>query len=192
MATCLEVVTDALHLARVIPIAREPKGAEAVKGMRCLQSLYDSWVTGGMFGRLEDVFLDADDDAQEGKRYYVSTGVTLTPATSEYFPEDETEARQPRDLAIYETVSDDGRSVQLYDRTAWVELTGLALEDEAPLSGRGAMGLSAALAVSGAFASMFGSGQGVNPDIRMLAANFLSSLSFKRGATFDRGTADYF
>jgi hypothetical protein len=37
-----------------------------------------------MFGTLEDVYLDGDDTAEEGKRYYIPSGFTLTDATSEY------------------------------------------------------------------------------------------------------------
>ncbi len=193
MALCSEIIADALRLSRVIGVRREPKGPEAEAGMSCLQSLYDGWIANGQFGRLEDTWLDGDGTAQEGKRYYVAAGTTLTGASDEYTPEDETEPRQPRDLSIFEVNETDGdRYVQLYDRDGWVELTGLELSSVAPLSSRGAMGLAACLAISGAFSSMFGTGQGINPDVRMLAGNFLQALSFKRGTTRDAVGAEYF
>lgn len=193
-ATCSDVVTAALRLARVIAVNKDPKAAESERGLECLQSLYDSWVSTGMFGRLEDVYLTADDTAEEGKRYLLSSGVTLTEPTT-ISAEDSADgvARQPRDLSLYEKLTDTGtRSVRLYDRTGWVDLLNLALADVAPLSSRGMMGLAAALAISGGFTAMFGLGQGINPDVRALAAQFMASLSYKLGSTRDRSQAEYF
>jgi hypothetical protein len=82
------------------------------------------------------------------------------------------------------------RTVRLYDRTAWVDMIGLALTDVAPLSGRGAYGLAAALAVSGGFIDMFGSEP--SPAVLARAKRFLSNLSHKLGSTRDRLTPDYF
>ncbi len=204
MATCLEIIGDALRLARVIGIGKEPRGAEAEAGMRCLQSLYDGWVSNGMFGRLTDEYLDAGTAAQEGRRYCAPAGVTVTDATDSYEPVDSDyagygtvgytgETRQPRDLAIYEVQHASGdRFVKLYDRDRWVEMTGLDLSDDAPLSGRGHMGLAACLAINGAFSAMFGTGQDVNPDVRGLAAQFIHDLSYRRGSTQDRAAGEYF
>jgi hypothetical protein len=194
MATCLDVVSAALRLARVIAVNREPKASESERGMECLQSLYDQWVASGMFGRLEDTYLTANDTAQEGKRYLLAAGITLTEPTT-IAAEDSADgiARQPRDLALYEKLTSTGtRTVRLYDRAAWTELTNLALTDLAPLSGRGFMGLAACLALSGGFSAMFGVGQGINPDVRSLANNFLAGLSYKLGSTRDRSQAEYF
>jgi hypothetical protein len=140
MATCLDIITYAMRQARILGAGKDPKAAESEEGMVALQSLYDQWRTGGMFGRLEDTYLDADDDAFEGKRYYIPAGITLTAATSEYVDADAV-LRQPRDLALYETVTSTGtHAAKLYDRTAWVNLLGLTTTDVAPLSGRNAYG----------------------------------------------------
>lgn len=201
--TCLDIVTTALRLGRIIPVGRDPKAAEMQLGLDCLQSLYDQWVAGGMFGRLTDVYLTADATAQEGKRYYVPAGVTLTDATSDYVPKDcgpfdygfiscaDGTTRQPRDLAIYEKLTSTGtRTVKLYDRTAWVNLLDLALSDLAPLSSRGKIGLSSALATSGAFLAAFGA-QPI-PEVRATAGQFMASLSYKMGSTQDRAPTEYF
>lgn len=193
MATCQETVTAALRLARVIGVSASPTSSESDRGLECLQSLYDGWVTGGMFGELEDVYLDSSDTAEEGKRYFVPTGYTLTDTTSIYV-DAEGNTRQPRDLSLYESLTEAGtRTVKLYDRTAWVSMTGLTLASTAPLSNRGMMGLAAVLATSGAFAAMFGANALIDPDIRQLAAQFRGNIIGKSGSTQDtEGGVDYY
>jgi hypothetical protein len=192
MTTCRDVITYALRMTKVIRSGGTPTSSEASDGMVALQSFYDQLVANGMFGRLEDVYLEEDDTALEGKRYFVPTGITLTAATSVFEAEDGA-TRQPRDLALYESLTQAGvRSVQLYDRTAWVEMTGLELSDDAPLASRGAFALAAAFALSGGFAAMFGSAARIEPDTRMLGAKFMGGLSYKLGSTQDRRAAVYF
>lgn len=191
-ATCLDIITYAMRQARVLGPGKEPKAAEAEEGLVALQSFYDELVQGGMFGRLEDSYLTADDTAEEGKRYLLASGVTLTEPTT-VAAEDSADgiARQPRDLSVYEKVTSAGvRSVRLYDRTAWVDLIGLASSDIAPLSDRGAYGLASALATSGGFIDMFGAE--LSPVVLARAKRFLSNLSHKLGSTRDRLTPDYF
>jgi hypothetical protein len=183
-------VTNALRLARVISSGETLSADEANDGLSCLQSLYDQWLHNAMFGRLEDVYLDADDVAEEGKRYYVPAGFTLTPATSDYV-DSCANIRQPRDLSVYESFDGTTRTVRLYDRTQWVDLLGLTLNSEAPLSARGEMGLSACLAISGAFAAMFGDTATLNPDVRRLAQVFTGQIMDKSTTQNDSG-AEYF
>lgn len=191
MATCLDIVTDALKLARILSSGGVPSAPEGEDGMNALQSFYDGLVFGGMFGELEDVYLDEDDTALEGKRYFVPTGYTLTDATSVYTT-DLNVTRQPRDLALYEVLTEAGtRSVKLYDRSEWVELTGLELSDTAPLSKRGRFGLAAALAISPAFAAMFGDTATLNPDVRRAGAMFVGRL-MSPASTQDRAGVEYF
>lgn len=193
-ATCLDIITSALKLARVLRSGGIPKAADAEDGMDCLQSFYDECIANGVFGRLEDVYLTADDTAQEGKRYLLASGVTLTEPTT-IAAEDTVDGveRQPRDLAIYEKLTSTGtRTVRLYDRTGWVNLLGLATTDAAPLSSRGKMGLAACLATSGAFCAMFGDTAAMNPDVRAAANRFKTSLCYKQGSTRDRAASEYF
>jgi hypothetical protein len=191
-ATCLDIITYAMRQTKVLGPGKEPKGAEAEEGMVALQSFYDEMVANAMFGRLEDSYLTADDTAEEGKRYLLDTGVTLTEPTV-IAAEDSADgvARQPRDLSLYEVVDSAGaRSVRLYDRSAWVDLIDLELSDIAPLSGRGAYGLAAALATSGGFIDMFGAEP--SPAVLARATRFLSNVSHKLGSTRDRATPDFF
>jgi hypothetical protein len=204
MATCLDIITHALKLTKVLPSGGTPSAAETADGLACLQSLYDGFVSGGMFGKLTDLYLTEDTDAQEGYRYYVPAGITLTAATNDYVPttgdfyserdygsECVGDTRQPRDLAIYESLTSTGtRTVKLYDRTAWVDLLDLASTDTAPLSSRGAMGLAACLATAGAFNDMFG-GE-IGPGVQILANQFVRNIMGKVGSTQDSPGADYF
>lgn len=190
MATCLDIITYAMRQSRILAPGKEPKANEAEEGLVALQSMYDGWRTGGMFGSLEDVYLDGDDIAEEGVRYFIPTGITLTAATSVYLDSNEV-TRQPRDLALYETLTQAGtQEAKLYDRTAWVDLLGLELSDDAPLSGRDAYGLAACLATSGGFTSMFG----VEPTQATIAKarDFKRSLSSKIGSTQDKSSGSYF
>jgi hypothetical protein len=190
MATCLDIVTNAMILRRILGIGKEPKAAEAALGMTALQSLYDQWRTGGMFGTLEDMYLEESETALEGKRYFVPTGLTLTDATSVY-EDEQGNTRQPRDLAMYESLTEAGtHSVKLYDRKEWVDLLGLELADTAPLSGRNSLGLAACLATSGGFVAAFG-GE-VSQEVVALARHFLRSIMDKGGTTQADRTADYF
>lgn len=186
MTTCRDIVTLALKMARAISPGEEPEASEAADGLCALQSLYDGWISSGMFGRLEDVYLGTDETAEEGKRYLLADGVTLTAPTT---IEDGGEERQARDMAVYEAVTHDGvRSVHLYDRYRWVAMLGLDLNSEAPLADRGASGLAACVAQS--FAEMFGAS--IGPETMRLAMQFRSALAGKHGTTRTRVEADWF
>lgn len=203
MATCLDIITLAMKQCRILPSGGTPSSAETTDGMTALQSLYDEWRTGGMFGALRDCYITADADAQEGHRYYVPAGVTLTDATNDYVPQfgdaySECDyasgigyTRQPRDMALYESVTSTGtHKAKLYDRTAWVDLLGLATTDTAPLADRNASGLAACLATSGGFMDMFGAQPG--PGTVALAQHFLRNVMGKIGSTQDNSGAEYF
>ena len=191
MATCTQVITYALQLAKVLPSGASATSDEAADGLVALQSLYDSWLTGGMFGELEDIYLEGNDIAEEGKRYYVPSGLTLTAPTSEYLDADGA-TRQPRDMAVYESLTAAGtRTAKIYDRTEWVDLLGLEAGDTAPLSKRDAWGLAACLATHGAFIASFGDEQ-VSPRVERLASRFLRNVMGKHGSTQDRLAGSYY
>jgi hypothetical protein len=190
MATCRDIITYAMRQAKILGIGASPKTAEATEGMIALQSLYDQWRTGGMFGTLEDVYLDGDDIAEEGKRYFVPTGYTLTAPTSIYLDGNE-EIRQPRDLSLYEALTQAGtQTAKVYDRTAWVSVLGLAQGDTAPLSSRNAHGLAACLAVSSPFVAIFGAEP--SPQVMNAARQFTRSLMGKQGSTQNTTPGTYY
>ena len=189
-STCLDIITDAMIMSRVLGIGKEPKAAEASRGMRALQSMYDEWRTGGMFGTLEDVYMTEDDVAEEGKRYFIPTGFTLTAPTSVY-TDSLGDTRQPRDMALYETLTQAGvQTAKLYDRTEWVDLLDLELSDIAPLSARNSDGLAACLATSGGFVAAFGAQ--VPEQVIALARHFRRNIISKAGSTQDHSGSDFF
>lgn len=197
MATCLEIITYALRMSKVIGIGKDPKAAEAQEGMVALQSLYDQWRAGGMFGTLTDKFLTESGTAKEGYRYLLDTGVTLTepttivPNSGADYGRETGEERQPRDLALYESVTQaDVQTARLYDRKEWVDLLDLELNDIAPLSGRNAYGLAACLATSGGFTAAFGAEP--SQPVIALARHFLRNVMGKDGSTQDREGGTYF
>jgi hypothetical protein len=190
VTTCLNIVTQALRLGKVVASGDSPSADEAADGLACLQSLYDAWIAAGMFGQLKDLYKAEAYSALEGERITAPSGVVVTFPTA--LP-DLTNGgnRAPRDLSCIETIIDGVRVVKIWDRTAWVALRGLALSDAAPLAERGAVGLSAALACSGAFLAEFGD-EGVSPRVERLARQFNGTLSYKAGTTQDISQAEYF
>lgn len=197
MTTVRDVVTLALKQARILAPGDAPSADEADDGLTAFQGMLDQWVNEGLFGKLTDEYLESSDTAKENRRYKLAAGVTLTiPETiqgdgGDYGAEgNTTEERQPFDLAIIESVTSAGvRSVKLRDRYQWVELTGLALGDDAPLADRGAIGLAANLAVF--FTEMFGVGL-VGPGTIQQARKFVSALSAKTATTQGDRVAEYF
>lgn len=185
MATCSEIITFALRQASILGAGDQPEASEAEDGLTVLQSLYDQWATDGMFGRLTDVYTTTAYEAKEGERV-THDGQTITFPTTV----DDGETRAPRALSCIETIStDDGtRSVKIWENGDWVELLGLESTATAPLSTRGAAGLSACLAV--AYVEQFG-GE-IKPGIGRLAARFRTSLSLKLGSTRETSGAVYF
>jgi hypothetical protein len=179
VTTCADIITYAMRQTKVLGSGKVPTAPELVDGMIALQSFYDLMVTDGLFGSLTDLYKTDDYEAKEFERITAPTGVTIT------FPallDDLTNggSRPPRDLAIIETIVNGTRTVQLWDRTAWVPLTGLASSDDAPLAERGAWALGAAFAISGTFIAMFGESADVTPTVAMLGSRFMGSLSAKR------------
>lgn len=180
MATCRDVVTRALRMAKVVPRSDEPDAEELRDGLIVLQSLYDTWLTNGMFGRLKDVYEEGDYEAGEGERV-MSTGAITLPSVID-------DDRKPRDLSAIETFTGSTRAAYIWDRTAWVSITNLAESATAPLSDRGMNGLAACLAQ--AYCEEFG--EPLTSSIVMQAAAFRTGLSFKFGTTRDVVAGSYY
>lgn len=189
MPTCRDIITHAMRQAKILAAGVDPDADELADGLVALQSLYDGWVANGMFGRLKDRYESEDYDASEGERVIAPSGVTVTfPTTidSDAFSDE----RAPRDMSVIETIINGVRTVKLWDRTGWVDLLDLTENSEAPLASRGAWGLAATLAISGAFVAMFGGDPGL--DVRMAALRFQNGVSTKFGSTQDSIAGSYF
>lgn len=186
MPTVRDIITRAFQMARIVPLGVEPKAKETQFGLEALQSLYDEWVSGGMFGRLTDYLADTDYEAEEGQRIRHTSAVTVTLPTS--FDDVDGE-RQPYDLSVIETYDSttSARAAWLWDRNSWVNLLALGLEDEAPLAHRGMLGLSACLA-----SSLTPFGGEIDPRQERMANAFRSSLSLKAGASQAPRETEYY
>ena len=176
MATCNDVIRRALHMTGIVALGDVPSADEAEFGMEALQAMYDAWVEGGMFGRLSDVYKTVDYEAKEQERV-ISPAATITLPVTVDSVEGE---RAPRELACIVRIIGGVQTSQIYHKGAWVTLNGLELTDEAPLSDRGAFGLSAALALM--IAETFQQGA-VSGSVAAMARQFLGGLSLKLGAT---------
>ncbi len=185
MATCRDIITRSMRQLGILSIGREPKATEADYALGALQSLYDEWIASGLFGRLTDVYKDADYTAKEYERVTMAAGTLTIPETLET---DTGDYRAPYQYAVIIGIEADVVTPRIYVGAGWVETPSLTLDDEAPLSTLSVDGLAACL--SERVASPFG----VQPDAFTVRAArlFRNSLSFKLGATQPPRTAVYF
>lgn len=178
MATVRDIVTRALRMTGVIDREDDPTAAELRDGMTVLQTLYDGWLTGGMFGRLTDVYESGSYEAEEGQRVFLDSGTLTLPTLID-------NERKPRDLVAIEAfVTGGARTAYIWDRTAWVQINDLDDDAAAPLADRGSNGLAACVAV--AYVEEFG-GQ-VGPGTLMQCRNFKMALSYKFGSEREPST----
>lgn len=187
MPTCADIITRALRKARVYAGGETPSAEDMADGLDELQNLYEQWGANGMFGRLSDVYTNADYEAAPNERITVTESAVVTiPATVD----DDGHDYPPYDLAFIEVVDTVAQTVAryLYEGGRWVSISALELTDEAPLAGRGRGGLSACLAL--AYAEEFGSE--VGPAVARQAASFKTGLSLKMGGDALRSAPDYF
>lgn len=180
--TCRSVIKRSMQHLGSLNVGEDPTDNEAQDFMVSLQSLYDGWVTAGMFGTLTDVLITADYTAKENERITGNFTVTV-PSTVTC----EGVARTPRDLSLIETF-DTVRKVYLFDRNAWVQIDSLTLNSTAPLSARSFVGLSACLAAF--IADELGKplGQGTT----RLASQFRAQISMKLGSSQDRAPGEFY
>lgn len=171
MYTVRDIVFRAMRMAGILGRTEEADAEEMRDGRIVLQSLYDSWYTNGMFGRLKDYRTEGDYDAEPGQRIYTDGTVTLPTYADAECPWS--------DLSAIEIFDGTSRKLWLWDRNAWVRIDALADGDEAPLSWRGANGLAACVAVN--YAEEFGAQ--IGPGAVRQAGTFKTALSLKLGST---------
>ena len=186
MATCNDIIRLAFNMTGIVPLGDVPSADEAEFGMTALQSMYDGWVEGGMFGRLNDVYKEVAYEAKEQDRVIAPAGVIVTlPETIDSVAG----KRAPRELSCIVTIIGGEQVSRIYHKGAWLGLNGLTLSDEAPLSDRGAFGLSAALAMM--IAETFQRGI-LSASTASMARQFIGSLSMKLGSTPRPSVTEYF
>lgn len=187
MATCRDVITRAHRMCNYTAINSTPTSPETDFALVALQSLFDGWVSAGMFGRLTDVLADADYTALEGERVVVSGGAVITIPDTYALDGDEGDDRPPYDLSLIEVQDGATRNVWLYDRNDWVDIAALTIDGTCPLATRGIQGLAACLATE------LDGPKGFIPDTVVKSARmFLFGLSYKSGSERAPRTAVYF
>lgn len=195
MATCRETVNGALRKLGKLGAGREARTADATDALESLRGLYRSLINSGAFGRLADVIPTADYTAGENQRIFRNTEavaeILLPELVDDVWPygiipeygrrwvppgQEVSNQRPPRDCSVV-VISDaiSGETQEyIYDGTQrkWQGLSGLTLDDPAPLSLRDQDGLKALLAVT--IADEYG-GE-LNAATARLAAAFRSDL----------------
>lgn len=187
MATCRDIITRALRKVRVYAAGEEPASEDMADGLDELQNLYEQWGSAGMFGRLSDVYTNADYEAAPNERITVTESAVVTVPTT---VDDDGTDYPPFDTAYIEVIDTVAQTVtrHLYENGAWATISDLDLDSEAPLSGKGRGGLSACLAL--AYAEEFGAQAG--PAVAAQAAAFKTALSLKLGGDAQRTAPEYF
>lgn len=180
MATCRDAITLALQMSGIVAVGRDPKDKEAALGLVALQSMFDEWFVGGMFGRFTDVYVTEDYTANEGERVTVDGANVTLPFTYE--------DRAPYDLSAVVVVTTTGADNFIYTNGAWESCTGLTLGSEAPLAGYGLDGLAGTLAER--LASTFGTDVGVGA--ARAARLFKGAIMGKVGSTQPDRVGEYF
>jgi hypothetical protein len=142
MATCTEIISRALVMARVVARGDEATSTESADAMAALLSIYQ---------RLADTALSTDteryetDDytAEEGERIYCTGTVTL-PTTI-----DDGDERRPLDLAAIQYLDETTASAwrtYISDKGTWTRIDNLVEASDAPFADRNQDGLAALLA----------------------------------------------
>jgi hypothetical protein len=208
MATCQDLAAKAMQRLRLLSGGESPTGQEAEDILLTIQSMYDQWISDGLFGRMNDTVISSNYTANEQDRVINDGGYTVTlptvitpivPMGSYYplYPDEQiytalqtTVQRPPRDLAIIAVVTSGATSHKIYDARlrAWVGLDNLALTDTAPLANRGLNGLASVLAEK--IADDFGAT--VTPGIQQEATAFRWGLSSRYSSQRVDNQAVYF
>lgn len=144
MASCADIIRDAYEKAGALGPGQSVTGRQIEDGMRYLQSMFDDWLSRGVFGRLTDYIVDGDFIADEGLRVIAPEGSTVTLPTSIQDNPD----RSPYDLTPIVVVQGGPEDAYIYDgrQGEWVAISTLDDSDECPLANRDRNGLAASLA----------------------------------------------
>jgi hypothetical protein len=208
VATCQDIAAKAMQRLRLLSSGESPTGQEAEDIMLVIQSMYDTWISDGLFGRMNDTVISGNYTAQEQDRvindggYTVTLPITIQPRIpSGYYYGDwpdnglwsalqTSSPRPPRDLSLIAVVASGATTHSIYDARlrAWVKLDGLALTDIAPLSNRGFSGLASIVAEK--IADDFGAS--VTPGVQQEATSFRWGLSSRYSSQRVEAMQDYF
>lgn len=184
MPTCRNIITAAFRKGRVYGPGEDPTSEDMSDGLDELQSLYETWGSNGMFGRLTDTLQSGDYEAEPFQRIQISDGTVTLPTEQ---PDDD--EAPPFAMSFIEVIDTTNETVAryLYENGEWIDIAALALDDEAPLAGRGKMGLAACLTMQ-----MDSWNAEILPSTMRQAASFKTGLSLKLGSSAQRTGPDWF
>lgn len=189
MATCEEIIAEAMEENGSLALGETPPPEEGVRGLTRLQSMFRQGAE-AVFGRVVEYLATDDYEAEEQQRVFAD-GFTITLPTSIEDADSDTGYRRPRDLAMIQVV-DDGSDpeISIYDAHAgaWVRIDNLTMAGECPLSARWRHGIVAALAQMMAPLS---SAQGPTNITAAYAAALKSALGSRMSAPRTNADVEY-
>lgn len=180
MATCRDVITRALRKLGELGVGEVASNQDAATGMASLQTMFDAWATGGMFGPLRDLYKSGAYTAKAGERIRTTATVTLPTYTTDTDAVDVSDKDLPKDRSLIVVVNPTTgvRQTNLWDswRGQWVRIEALTLSDECPLSALGVDDLACCLA------KVIGDevNASVGPQTELRAAKFVQRMTQKR------------
>lgn len=161
MATCREVITKAYRKLGAVGRKANLDATDSATGLSNLQSMFEAWISGGMFGRLWDVYSATDVTAKVGQRIRTTAVVTLPTFTDENgwgsyccggwdygFYHDECNYTLNHAVIVVVNPTTGVQQINMWDSTTgqWVRLDALELGDPCPLSNLGVDDLACCLA----------------------------------------------
>lgn len=180
MATCRDVITRALRKLGELGIGEVASNTDAATGMASIQTMFDAWATGGMFGPLRDLYKAEAYTAKAGERIRTTAAVTLPTYTTDPDAVDVSDDDLPKDRSLIVVVDPTTgvRQTNLWDawRGQWVRIEALTLTDECPLSALGVDDLACCLAK--VIADEMNASVGAQTELR--AAKFVQRMAQKR------------
>lgn len=178
MATVQDIVTQALHRARIVPLGRDPKAKESANGLFALQGYYDGLFSYGQFSALKEVYATANYTAGENERIIADNATITIPDTIAT----DGGLRTPHDLSAIVVVTNTAQTNYIFSNGRWETCSALTLASTAPLSSRDAEGLACSLAMD--LAETYGTS--VGPRAMEKASRFQSGIMRFADMTFDR------
>lgn len=185
--TCRVIITDAIEEARIRSVGDTPSAEEMDRGLARLQSIWNSGVESGLFGRVSEYLASADYEAEEGQRVF-SAGYAITLPTT--IDDCDSGLRRPRDFAMIQVVNTaTDPQISLYDaqEAVWTRIDNLTLAGGCPFGRRYRHQLAAALAVSLSPTFM----KSVTDVTAAYAGLLRSALSLRLSAPRREGVGDY-
>jgi hypothetical protein len=192
VATARAIITRAMRKLRLLAAGGVPTANEAADGLAVLQGIYDGWTTNGTFGPLSQLLGSESPYVGDVIAWGTPDGETDIELPTRLQDARTGETVPPPDLSYAEVVkeSDNTRRAFVWDARwgGWRRIDSIGLDSDAPLSGRGAEGLAALLALH--MAEEFGAQ--VGPVVLREAGSFQRSLAASPGEAPTATQAVYF